>query len=92
MIPRVATRDDSGSQLTIWIGFIGLPTSEHLPVIQRTKERQSQASYRDSPVSNQRLPILHIDTVRWLQAFRDITNATNERTLVGQYQQSRRGP
>ena len=28
------------------------------------------------------VPILHIDPVRWLQVFRDITNATNERTLV----------
>ena len=28
------------------------------------------------------VPILHIDPVRWLQVFRDITNTTNERTLV----------
>ena len=28
------------------------------------------------------VPILHIDPVQWLQVFRDITNATNERTLV----------
>ena len=28
------------------------------------------------------VPLLHIDPVRWLQVFRDITNATNERTLV----------
>ncbi len=28
------------------------------------------------------VPILHIDPVRWLQVFRDVTNATNERTLV----------
>ena len=28
------------------------------------------------------VPVLHIDPVRWLQAFRDITNAGNERTLV----------
>ena len=28
------------------------------------------------------VPILHIDPTEWLQVFRDITNATNERTLV----------
>lgn len=28
------------------------------------------------------VPMLHIDPVQWLQVFRDITNATNERTLV----------
>ena len=27
-------------------------------------------------------PIIHIDSAKWLQVFRDITNATNERTLV----------
>ena len=28
------------------------------------------------------VPIMHVDPVKWLQVFRDITNATNERTLV----------
>lgn len=28
------------------------------------------------------VPVLHLDPVLWLQAFRDITNASNERTLV----------
>ena len=27
-------------------------------------------------------PLIHIDSVVWLQVFRDITNATNERTVV----------
>lgn len=27
-------------------------------------------------------PLIHIDSVAWLQVFRDITNATNERTVV----------
>ena len=31
---------------------------------------------------NHKAPLLDIDPVRWLQAFRNITNATNERTLV----------
>ncbi len=28
-------------------------------------------------------PLLHIDCTKWFQAIRDVTNATNERTVVG---------
>ncbi len=31
---------------------------------------------------NEGAPLIHIDHTSWLQVFRDITNATNERTLV----------
>ncbi len=31
---------------------------------------------------NHKAPILHIDYSKWLQVFRNITNATNERTIV----------